>query len=250
MRFRTLHPWNVSPEEAVEIQEALRGKIEISPPQRPFRSVAAADAAYSRTEEVTYAACLVFSYPDLEILETASARGRVSFPYIPGLLTFREAPILLETFSLLKKPPDLLLIDGQGIAHERAIGIASHIGLLLDLPSIGCAKTRLIGTHEELPAARGSSVPLLEGNRIAGMVVRTRAGVKPVFVSPGHKIDLETSVRVVLELCRGYRIPEPLRRAHLSVNGVRREKEKEISWMKNHLPHPNPPPRGGRGGRG
>jgi deoxyribonuclease V len=224
MKFRPLHSWNVSPAKAVQIQEALRGKIRLSPPKRPFRTVAAADVAYSRRDDTAYAASLVFSFPDLELLEIQEAAGRVSFPYIPGFLTFREAPILLKTFSPLRRKPNLLLVDGQGIAHVRGIGIASHLGLLLDIPSIGCAKTRFIGIHRDVPAAEGSSAPLLEGERIIGTVLRTRAGVKPVFVSPGHKIDAENSVRMILALCRGYRIPEPLRLAHLAATRLRREK--------------------------
>ncbi len=221
MNVRTLHPWRVTPQEAMRIQEDLRKKIRLLPPGKPFQTVAAGDVAYSRTEDMTYAAFLVFTYPDLTLLEKASARGCASFPYIPGLLTFREAPLLLNALLQLKTKPDLLLIEGQGIAHPRSLGIASHIGLLLDLPSIGCAKSHLTGEFEEPDPAQGSSVPLLDGARLIGRVVRTRAGVKPVFVSPGHKMDIETSVRIVLSLCRGYRIPEPLRRAHIFVNQLR-----------------------------
>ena len=221
MSIPLLHPWNVSPSEALEIQEELRKKLILTPPKMPWEKIGAGDVSYSRTDDRIYAAFLLFSYPDLTLLESAQAQGRASFPYIPGLLTFREAPILMETFSKLKRKPDLILIDGQGIAHPRSMGIAAHLGLLLDLPSIGCAKSRLYGAEAEPSREQGSRVPLIEEGRTVGMVVRTRTGVKPVYVSPGHKMDLETSVKIVLSLCRGYRIPEPLRQGHILVNRLR-----------------------------
>ena len=221
MNLPLFHPWKVSPAEAVQIQEKLRKKLRLRPPRAPLKTIAAGDVSYSRIDDMTYAAFLLFTYPDLISLESASAKGRASFPYIPGLLTFREAPILLEPFSRLRARPDLILIDGQGIAHPRSMGIAAHIGLILNLPSIGCAKSRLIGTHEELALDRGEAVPLIIGDRIVGMVLRTRDGVKPVYVSPGHKMDMDTSMKIVLSLCRGYRIPEPLRQAHIFVNHLR-----------------------------
>jgi len=215
------HPWKVSPREAIKIQEELRKKLLLRPPKIPFKRIAAGDVSYSRAEIMTYAAFLVFTYPDLVLLESGSAEGHATFPYIPGLLTFREGPVLLEAFSELHTKPDLILIDGQGIAHPRSMGIASHLGLLLDLPSIGCAKSRLIGAHRDLSMEKGSAVPLVEANRTVGMVLRTRDGVKPVFVSPGHKMDIKNSVKVVLSLGRGYRLPEPLRQAHIFVNRLR-----------------------------
>jgi len=224
MNFPLRHPWKVTPQEAIRIQEDLRKRLRLRPPQAPFKTVAAADVSYSPTDEKLFAAFLVFSYPDLTLLESAAARGRSSFPYIPGLLSFREAPFLLKAFAKLERRPDVILIDGQGIAHPRSMGIAAHLGLLLNLPSIGCAKSRLFGKETEPGLEQGSFVPLMEGERTVGMTVRTRAGVKPVYVSPGHKMDMEGSVKMVLSLCRGYRIPEPLRQAHIFVNQMR-EKE-------------------------
>jgi deoxyribonuclease V len=224
MKIPLIHPWKVSPREAIRIQEKLRKKLRLRAPTTPLRKIAAGDVSYSRLNDKTYASFLLFTYPDLTLLERASAKGRTSFPYIPGLLTFREAPILLEAFSRLRTQPDLILIDGQGIAHPRSMGIAAHIGLILNLPSIGCAKSRLIGTHAELAPDRGKVIPLVEGGRTVGMLLRTRDGVKPVYVSPGHKMDMKTSVKIVLSLCRGYRIPEPLRQAHIFVNQLRRLK--------------------------
>jgi len=221
MNVPLLHPWKVSPAEAIQIQERLRKKLRLQPPRIPLKAIAAGDVSYSRGDDMTYAAFLLFSYPDLTPLESASAKGRASFPYIPGLLTFREAPILLKAFSKLKTRPDLILIDGQGIAPPTSMGIAAHIGMILNLPSIGCAKSRLIGAHEEPGLERGKAVPLIGGGRTIGLVLRTREGVKPVYVSPGHKMDIETSVKIVLSLCRDYRIPEPLRQAHIFVNHLR-----------------------------
>ena len=225
-----LHPWKVTHQEAIRIQEDLRKRLRLRAPKAPFKTIAAADVSYSLADDRLYAAFLLFSYPDLKPMEIASARGRVSFPYVPGLLTFREAPILLRAFSKLKIRPGLLLVDGQGIAHPRSMGIAAHLGILLDLPTIGCAKSRLFGEDAEPGPDQGSLIPLLGHGRRVGMIVRTRAGVKPVYVSPGHRMDLETSVRIVLSLCRGYRIPAPLRQAHILVNQLR---EKNIFPKRN-----------------
>ncbi len=215
------HSWKVSPQEAIRIQEELRKKLRLRAPQTPFKTVAAADVSYHRTDEKLFASFLIFSYPDLTLLESAAAKGRGSFPYIPGLLTFREAPILLKAFSKLARKPNVILIDGQGIAHPRSMGIASHLGILLDLPSIGCAKSRLFGKELEPGPEQGSFAPLMVEEKTVGMTVRTRTGVKPVYVSPGHRMDMEGSVKMVLSLCRGYRIPEPLRQAHIFVNQLR-----------------------------
>ena len=215
------HPWKVSPRQAIRIQEDLRQKLRLKEAKISLKAIAAADVSYSGTDGRLYAAFLLFSYPDLTLLESASAKGRVAFPYIPGLLTFREAPVLVKAFYKLKTRPDLLLFDGQGIAHPRSMGLAAHLGLLLGRPAIGCAKSRLLGIHGEPALSRGSMVPLKHEGRTVGLVVRTRTGVKPVFVSPGYKMGIETSGQVVLSLCRGYRIPEPLRQAHIFVNQLR-----------------------------
>ena len=220
-----LHPWKVTPKKAIEIQEELRKSLRLHPPKAPFKTIAAADASYSLAGDRLYAAFLVFSYPDLKLVESASAWGRVSFPYIPGLLSFREAPVLLKAFSRLERHPDVILIDGQGVAHPRSMGIAAHLGILLDLPAIGCAKSRLFGEEAEPGPDRGSCVLLCQDSQTVGMIVRTRTGVKPVYVSPGHKMDLDTSVEIILSLCRGYRIPEPLRQAHIFVNQLREKND-------------------------
>ncbi|MGB9697898.1 MAG: endonuclease V [Thermodesulfobacteriota bacterium] len=221
VKHQPLHSWKVSPAEAKNIQLELRQKLRLCPPPNPLTTIAAGDIAYGRQEAKTYAGFLLFTYPDLNILEKVFAAGEVSFPYIPALLTFREAPLLLQAFDQLSRKPDLIILDGQGIAHPRSMGLAAHLGIILDLPTIGCAKSCLVGTYENLPAFAGANVPLLYKDQVVGMAVRTRAHVRPVFVSPGHKMDLENAVKITLSLCRGYRIPEPLRQAHIFVNQLR-----------------------------
>jgi deoxyribonuclease V len=165
-------------------------------------------------EEIARAAVVVLRYPDLTPIETALAELPVAFPYIPGLLSFREAPAILAACAKLTTAPDLFIFDGQGTAHPRRLGIARHVGLFLDRPSIGCAKSRLCGEHGELPSHAGAWAPLTDAGEIIGAVVRTREEVRPVYVSPGHRVDLATAIRHVLACCRGYRLPEPCRLAH------------------------------------
>jgi deoxyribonuclease V len=185
----------------------------------PVHTLAAADVAYPRGEDWAWACALLFRYPELEFLEERHLRFQVAFPYVPGLLSFREGPGLLEVLSLLQGDADLLLFDGQGIAHPQGLGLASHLGVLLQKPSIGCAKSRLIGEYEEslLAPEKGSWLPLLHQGRPVGAAVRARAGVKPLFISPGHLISLKTSIEFVLTCCSRFRIPEPLRQAPLRV---------------------------------
>ena len=169
---------------------------------------------------MSQAAVVSLKYPSLEPLEQAISQRPVNFPYIPGLLSFREAPVILEAIEKLKKIPDLLIIDGHGIAHPRRFGIACHIGLLLDVPSIGCAKTLLVGEYDEPGLERGGFNYLKDRGEIIGAVLRTRSNVNPIFVSIGHKVDLKDSIKFVLNCCRGYRLPETTRRAdRLSAKG-------------------------------
>ncbi len=215
--LKTIHPWDLKPEGAIALQTKLSRRVirktRIKPDE--IATVAGVDTAYRNNSAC--AAVVVFSLADLKIMEEAVAAQPVQFPYVPGLLSFREGPVILEALDKLKVPPDLLMIDGQGIAHPRRFGIASHIGVLLDIPSIGCAKTRLVGDYEAPQRSGGSTSYLTDAKETIGAVVRTRTGVKPVFVSIGHLMDLNDSIRVVLKSCRGYRLPEPIRRAdHLS----------------------------------
>jgi deoxyribonuclease V len=168
-----------------------------------------------------YATVLVFAYPELDLLESRSSKGNADYPYVPGLLTFREAPVLMKAFARIQTVPHVVVFDGQGIAHPRSMGLAAHCGILLDLPSIGSAKSRLIGAYDTVGVKRGSYSLLKEGSRVIGAVLRTKDNVNPLFVSPGHRMDLEKSVEMTLSLCRGYRLPEPVRQAHGEVNRIR-----------------------------
>ncbi len=223
MLIRNLHSFDVSYEEAVRIQRELAGRISLSAFFSEYRYVAGADLAYSRKDNTLFAAVVVQEYPSGRQVFTCAEKGKATFPYIPGLLSFREIPLLLRIFENLPVTPDVVMCDGQGLAHPRRFGLACHIGLLLDVPSIGCAKSKLVGEYEEPGAARGRRSPLIYKDSVVGAVVRTRDKVKPVFVSPGHKVDVETAVRVVLETCRGYRLPEPTRIAHLLSQKAKRE---------------------------
>lgn len=214
MKARALHPWRVSHAEAVGVQEALRPRLAAAPLPESPRLVAGADVAYSRRTHRVYAAVVVVALPALETVETVGVARPAAFPYVPGLLSFREAPPLIEAFERLSLAPDVLVFDGQGLAHPRRFGLACHVGLLLDTPSLGCAKTRLVGEHGPVPDRRGASTPLRVGAETVGAVVRTRRGVNPVFVSPGHRADTPSAVGLVLALAARYRLPEPQRRAH------------------------------------
>lgn len=191
------------------------------PITKPVRTIAGADVSYEKQGAKVYAAVLVFRFPDLVLTDEATAADTVEFPYVPGLLSFREAPVLTKAFGKIRRKPDVIIFDGQGIAHPRGMGLASHMGLILDCSSIGCAKTRLVGTHPPLPQTRGSAVPLRDHGQVVGAVVRTRERVKPVFVSPGHAITIEESIRLVLGCCKGYKLPEPTRQAHIAVSRLR-----------------------------
>lgn len=219
MEIRWLHPWDVPPAEAIRLQEVLRHQAVVENRLEEVATVAGVDV--SVLGEVARAAVVVLRYSDLAVLEVALAETLVTFPYIPGLLAFREAPAILAACEMLQVEPDLFIFDGQGSAHPRRMGIATHVGLFLDRPTIGCAKSRLCGVHPELPPQAGSWVPLTDGNEVIGAAVRTRAGVKPVYVSPGHRVDLATAVHYVLACCRGYRLPEPCRRAHMAASRAR-----------------------------
>ncbi|MHC5052278.1 MAG: deoxyribonuclease V [Planctomycetota bacterium] len=206
---------------AVRRQLELRDRLVLAGGPKKVARVAGADISYDRGSDRFHAAVVVLAWPGLEIVETATARGKSPFPYIPGLLSFREGPLLMRAFRRLERPPDLILFDGHGLAHPRRFGIACHLGLLLDRPSIGCAKRRLVGEHAEPGRQVGARAPLVHEGRRVGAVVRTRAGVKPVFVSAGHRIGLQAAVCWVLATGGGYRLPEPTRQAHLLANRLR-----------------------------
>ena len=210
------HPWNLSPSEARALQQELRGRVREEVLSTPVR-VAGVDV--SVRGQTARAAVVILSFPDLEPLEAAAAEQPLTFPYVPGLLAFREGPAVLTALEKVRTRPDVLIFDAQGLAHPRRMGLATHLGVLLDLPSVGCAKSRLCGDHEEPPQKRGSWVPLWDGGEVIGAVVRTRVGVRPVYVSVGHRTDLESAVELVLSCCSRYRLPEPTRWAHRVAGG-------------------------------
>jgi deoxyribonuclease V len=191
------------------VQRELKKKVRILPLRKAPRLVAGLDAAFEG-EIVRGAACL-FSYPELEPLEEAAAELRCRFPYIPGLLTFREGPVLIKALSKLRRTPDVLLFDGQGIAHPEGMGIAAHVGALLDIPSIGCAKSRLVGEHREPASKKGSRARLVFKGHAVGAALRTRSGVRHIYVSPGHRADIKDAIDIVLGCTIRYRLPEPIR---------------------------------------
>ncbi len=221
--MKSLHQWNVSIPRAVRIQEELKRFLVLKRTSSEVRTVAGGDVAYSKERGLLFSAIVVLSFPDLKTTETGTASGSISFPYIPGLFAFREGPILIEAFRQLKMKPDVLLLDGHGIAHPRGFGLASHIGVWLDIPSIGCAKTALSTDFSYPEYSEGSFEIIRKDSSEIGAVLRTRKGTRPVFVSPGHRVDLMTSVELVLRTCRRFRIPEPLRRAHHTAVKLRDE---------------------------
>jgi len=223
MKITPLHSWDLTPKEAIEIQKKLAAGIVQKNHVKTVRYVAGADMAVSKNPDMAYAGVVVLSYPELRIVETQQAVLKLTFPYIPGLLAFRESPALLNAFEKLRIEPDLVMIDGQGLAHPRGFGIACQIGLWLDKPTIGCAKSRLFGVHREPGPKRGDWTPLTGNqNDVIGAVVRTKDKTNPVYVSVGHKIDLPSAIRYTLACVRGYRIPEPTRQADIFVGQLKR----------------------------
>src|SRR4030042_2771244 len=212
--MKPLHPWKVSIEKAIRIQENLKGRLILKKTFSSLKTIGGADVAYSINKNSFFGAIVVLSYPEMKLIDNATAQGKISFPYIPGLFSFREGPILVKVFQGLKVKPDLMIFEGHGIAHPGGLGLASHMGLWFNLPSIGCARTPLLKEFDSPALSRGSFEWIFLKGKKVGAVVRTRQGVKPVFVSPGHRIDLMTSIRIVLATCQRYRIPEPLRKAH------------------------------------
>lgn len=225
IRVTDLHPWRVSTQKAIEIQSRLRSQIRLEKLSGPIRYVAGVDVASSKRTNAVWAGVAVLSYPDLVAVEERWFHGKSDFPYVPGLLSFREIPALLKALERLETDPDVILCDAQGIAHPRGFGLASHLGLVVDKPTVGCAKSRLVGDFSEVGKEKGLYAYLWYENRIVGAVARTRSGVKPVFVSPGHRLSLEDSLRVVFSCCKKYRVPEPIRSAHALVNRVRKREE-------------------------
>ncbi len=225
-RFRSLHSWDLSPPAARALQSELRAQVELKSPgdAESIRTVAGCDISFNRYNETVYAAIVVIALPTLDTVEEAGVVTESKFPYVPGLLSFRETPPLLEAWAQLRTAPDAVMLDGQGIAHPRRFGIASHLGLLLERPTWGCAKSVLVGRYAEPPPERGTHTALIDRDEIVGAALRTRNRVQPVYVSAGHLLALETALALTLSCSTGkFRQPEPTRRAHLLANALRRQ---------------------------
>lgn len=222
MEIYQRHPWPLTVEDAIAIQEELSGEIITADQLGMVKYVAGVDVGFEENGAISRAAVAVLSFPGLELVEQAIARRPTTFPYIPGFLSFREVPVVLKVLEKISTTPDLILCDGQGIAHPRRFGLACHLGLLVNVPTIGAAKSLLIGKHEELSEEKGSWQPLKHRGEVIGAAVRSRAKVKPIYVSPGHRISLPTAIDYVLRCTPKYRLPETTRWADkLASNRIR-----------------------------
>lgn len=214
MQIHHRHDWDVTPSEAIALQKEMASEVITDQPLDLDKIKLVAGVDVSVKENVSQAAIVVLTYPNMEVIETIRADAPTPFPYIPGLLSFREGPVLEAAFKNLQNVPDVFIFDGMGIMHPRRLGIASHMGLWLDRPTIGCGKRRLVGKYEEPGAEKGSRSPLYHYREMLGVVLRTRTNVKPVFISVGHRATLETAVELILRCTPKYRLPEPIRQAH------------------------------------
>ncbi len=214
VRLRHLHDWNLTISESRDLQNHLALDVSRLGSVVEPRFIAGVDVSTRKSRGIGTAAVVVLEYPSLELVESKIIQGEIDFPYIPGLLSFREAPLILKACEQLNHVPDLFIVDGQGIAHPRRLGIAAHLGLIFDIPTIGCAKSRLCGTHQMPAVEQGNFEELIDENETIGVVLRTRYDTKPVYISIGNKIALEDAIYWVMKCCRGYRLPEPIRFAH------------------------------------
>jgi deoxyribonuclease V len=240
MEYKKLHDWDLSRTEAVALQKKLREQVRVEPLNREVQTIAGCDISFNKFSEIVYAGIVVLRLSDLEIVDRATAITRITFPYIPGLLSFRETPALLEAWEKLNTAPDVVMLDGQGFAHQRRFGIACHFGLITGLPTLGCAKTVLVGRYDEPDERAGSYSLMTDKGEVVGAAVRTKDRVAPVYISVGNLIDLPGAINLALRCVKGYageseslfesglaskskyRIPEPTRQAHLLVNEIRR----------------------------
>ncbi|HEY9597847.1 MAG TPA: deoxyribonuclease V [Cyanophyceae cyanobacterium] len=211
MKIQQRHPWPLTAEEAIAIQNQLQPEVILEDQLGEVKYVAGVDVGFEDNYAISRAAVAVLSFPDLQLVEQAIARRPTTFPYIPGFLSFREVPVVIDALEQVSTTPDLIICDGQGIAHPRRFGLACHLGVLVDMPTIGAAKSLLVGKHDELPLEKGSWQPLRHRGDIVGAVLRSRTGVKPLYVSPGHRITLPTAIDYVLRCITKYRLPETTR---------------------------------------
>jgi deoxyribonuclease V len=223
MNFPNLHSWPINPKEAIELQRSLADRVFLELPHRfELNTVAGVDISSIRGSCTSWAAVVVWDIHTHNIIEEITLEAEITFPYIPGLLSFREIPAILQAFERITNVPDVILCDGQGLAHPRFFGLACHLGLWLDLPTIGCAKTRLVGEVIEPDHLSGSSSSLNYRGKEVGSILRTKKSTRPLFISPGHLIDSKSSSNIVLKCCRGLRLPEPIRLAHQAANRNRK----------------------------
>ena len=218
-RYQAPHLWQLSPTDAIQLQKQLATQVIRNDKFGEINYVAGVDVGFENNNQITRAAVAVLCFPELELVEHAIARRPTEFPYIPGLLSFREIPSVLDALNKIKQTPDLLLCDGQGIAHPRRLGIAAHLGIISDLPSIGVGKSRLIGKHEAVPETKGEWTALIDHGETIGAVLRTRPGIKPLYISSGHKICLESAIKYVMACITRYKLPETTRWAHRLASG-------------------------------
>ncbi len=221
-QYRVHHQWEMTPKEAVQLQRELQHQVRLKSPDKPIETIAGADISFNRYSSVMYAGIVVVRIASMETIEEVGIISTTHFPYVPGLLSFREIPPLLEAWKALQTEPDAVMTDGHGIAHPRRFGIASHFGLFVERPCFGCAKSVLVGTVGALAMERGAWAPIIDKGEEVGVAVRTKKNVQPVYISPGHLIDMQHAMELSLACDGGYRIPEPTRRAHLLVNALRR----------------------------
>jgi endonuclease-3 len=233
--WRTVPNWDVSPTEAIQIQQELRSRVRLEPFNKPIRTIGGADISFNRFSTTAYAVFVVLDAKTNECIDRSYFIGELKFPYIPGLLSFREIPLLLEAWNRLKTKPDLLMMDGQGVAHPRRLGIASHFGVLTDFPTIGCGKSRLTGTYLEPPNEAKAFSELKHNQERIGFAYRTKRNTGPIFVSPGHRVDFGSTLKILRAMDFKYRIPEPTRQAHLYANEVR------LEFSSSELKIPNSP---------
>jgi len=214
-----LHTWQLNIAQALDMQRRLSKQVSWTGEVKEPSFIAGVDISVGKANEMAQAAIVVLSYPELRLVAAELVQGDLKLPYIPGLLSFRESPLILAACRKLSLTPDLIIVDGQGVAHPRRLGLASHLGLFLDIPTIGCAKSRLCGMHKVPGEDPGSYTDLMDNGEVIGAVLRTKTGIKPVYVSTGHKISLENAIYWIMQCCRGYRLPEPTRLAHLAAGG-------------------------------
>lgn len=219
MEIRVNHRWDLSEAEAARLQQELAGQIVLSDQFGDIERIAGIDLGYEDEDRVTRAAVVVLKFPELTLLDYQITRRPTTFPYVPGYLSFREVPAVLDALQGLRVTPQMLFCDGNGTIHPRRFGFACHLGLAVDLPSIGVAKNRYVGSHEPLPDTQGAWQPIIDHGETIGAVVRSRAGVKPIYVSPGHRISLETAIAMTLRTCRGFRQPDTTRWSHRVASG-------------------------------